>query len=77
MISDASKTVNGLVIALAKPNPQAMMQTRNPVNESYPISTHSAVTIGSIESISSNSPRNAPNAINTSAIMHRSSARRF
>ena len=34
MISEARSTVNGLVIALAKPKPQAMMLARKPVNES-------------------------------------------
>ena len=31
---DAKTTVNGLVIALEKPNPQATIDTKNPVNES-------------------------------------------
>ena len=60
MMSAAVKTVNGFVIALAKPKPHATMLIRKPVNESSPIITHSAVTIGSIESISSNNPKNAP-----------------
>ena len=77
MISAAVSTVNGFVIALAKPKPHAMMLTRNPVNESNPIITHSAAMIGSIESISSNSPKNAPKHIKTSAIAQSSSALRL
>ena len=60
IISEARSTVNGLVIAPANPNPHAIMQHRNPVNESNPTITHSAVMIGSMVSISSNSPRKDP-----------------
>ena len=60
MISEASSTVKGFVIAPAKPKPQARMQQIKPVKESKPTSTHSAHTIGSIVSISSNRPRKEP-----------------
>ena len=68
MISEASSTVKGLVTALAKPKPQDTMQIRKPVKESYPIAKHSIVMIGSMVSISSNSPRNAPKHMNSSEI---------
>ena len=77
MILEASSTVNGLVIALANPKPQAIIETRNPVNESKPTRTHSAVTMGSIVSISSNCPRNAPKHMKISAIAHSKRPRRF
>ena len=58
---DAKRTVNGLVMALEKPNPQATIDTIKPVNESYPIDTASITIIGRSVSISSNKPRIAPN----------------
>ena len=60
MIREARSTVKGFVIEPANPNPQARIQQMKPVKESYPIITQSAVIIGSMVSISSNSPRNEP-----------------
>ena len=60
IICDARSTVNGFVMAPANPKPQANMEQINPVKESYPAKMHSDATIGSIVSISSNSPRKEP-----------------
>ena len=68
IISLATITVKGLVIPLAKPNPVATIQTRNPVNPSKPKEIQIITIIGNNVKTSSNRPKREPNNIKISVI---------